>query len=327
MGGPESGEPSSPSPLDRVVDDQALAVLAAIDDLRHDLPGSVHDARVALRKLRSTLRVFRPLLDEQLVTSLDEQLGWFAGELSGARDAQVVRSRVTTAIHGHPAGDEGGEELLAELDSSSAETWDRAQEALADPRLHELVAALGKARLGTIADEGEAASLQERIGGSLNGLVQRAQAAVEQAADDERLHRLRKRVKRVRFAVASLRDSTVEALPAGSGAGRVAHALEELQDLLGEYQDAVVTAGILDRIGSQAPRLAALASELAENQRAAAAALRESLPGGVERVRRAAKRLERRQARLRGNDATGRQAKLRGSEATDRTPGVHLDST
>jgi len=312
MGGPEAGA-TGPRALDRVVDDQALAVLAAIDDLRHDLPGSVHDARVALRKLRSTLVVFRPLLDQDAATRIEEGLRWFAGELSGARDAQVVRSRVTTAIHGHPESD-GGEELLAELDESTAGAWERAQAALTDPRLEELVAALAKARLGTIAEDTAGDSLQDQIDGTLGGLVDRAQRVLDRSTDDERLHRLRKRVKRVRFAVAALRDTTVEALPAGSGAGRVAHTLEELQDLLGEYQDAVVTAGILDRLGSQAPRLAGLATELSERQRAAASAMRDSLPAGVDRVRRAARRLQR------------RLAKLRGSGATDSTPGVHLDS-
>jgi CHAD domain-containing protein len=300
MGVPDPRRPPVPSALDRVVDDQALAVLAAIDDLRHDLPGSVHDARVALRKLRSTLVVFRPLLDKEAASRIEEGLRWFAGELSGARDAQVVRSRITTAIHSHPGGEENAEDLLTELDESAAEAWDRARAALTDPRLDELMAALQQARLRSVATASEPDTMRRRLGGNLNELIAKAQATVQDAtAEDVRLHRLRKRVKRVRFAVASLRDSTVEALPVGSGAGRVAHALEELQDLLGEYQDAVVTAGILDRIGSQAPRLAGVAGELARSQRAAAATVREALPGGVDRVRRAAHRLQERLAKQR----------------------------
>lgn len=307
MGVPDpDASPSPPDrPLARLVEDQSLAVLAAIDDLRHDLPGSVHDARVALRKLRSTLVVFEPLLDAGTAAKLDEELRWFAGELGGARDAQVVRSRVTSALHSAtshepPEGDTGAADLLAELDGSTAEDWDRARLALEDPRLRDLTAALGQVRLGSLAVEGDPRTLVSRVGTGLGNVVDRARHSLEES-DDERLHKLRKRVKRVRFAVAAMRDSAVEALPAGSGGGRVVHALEELQDLLGEYQDAVVTAGILDRIGSEVPRLAGLAADLAASQRAAAAGVRESLPAGVKRVRRAARRLQR------------------------RTPGVHLD--
>ncbi|MBO9521135.1 MAG: CHAD domain-containing protein [Nocardioidaceae bacterium] len=291
---PDTASPEQQDkPLARLVEDQSLAVLAAIDDLRHDLPGSVHDARVALRKLRSTLVVFRPLLDGDAAKALEDELRWFAGELGGARDAQVVRSRVTSAIHGHPGGDDGGEELLAALDAADEPTWDRARDALADPRLDKLVAELGQVRLGSLAGESDPEKLVARTGDRLGQLVEKGRTAVRQG-DDHRLHQLRKRVKRVRYAVTSLRDSAVEALPAGSGGGRVVHALEELQDLLGEYQDAVVTAGVLDRIGSQAPRLAGLAGDLAASQRELAASVRATLPAGVERVRRAARRLARR---------------------------------
>lgn len=298
MGVPEPE--SQPRALDRVVDDQALAVLAAIDDLRHDLPGSVHDARVALRKLRSTLVVFRPLLDSEAASALDEGLHWFADELSGARDAQVVRSRVTTAIHGHPGDEAENQKLLTELDESVADAWMQAQASLSDPRLAELVVALERVRLSSLVEPGTDEELLPRLGNTLSGLVERAQRTAVKG-DEEQLHRLRRRVRRVRFAVASMRDSAAGMLPAGSGAGRVAHALEELQELLGDYHDAVVTAGILDRIGAQVPRLADLAAELAESQRAAAATVRDALPGGVDRVRRATRRL------------------------AGRSPGVHLD--
>lgn len=307
MGVPD-GDAPAPSPLQRLVEDQALAVLAGVDDLRLDLRGSVHDARVALRKLRSTLAVFGPLLDPAISGPLAAELRWFAGELSPARDAQVVRSRVTSAIRSASGRDPGGADrdvdgtdLLTELDASAAPDWERAAAALSDPRLDALVVALGRIRLGMPAGTADRATLRDRVSAGLGVLLQRARTTLAET-DDQRLHQLRKRVKRVRFAVASLRDSAVDALPAGSGAGRVVHALEELQDLLGEYQDAVVTAGILDRIGSEVPRLADLAAELSEAQRKSAAEVRAALPAGVERVRRAARR-------------------LRG-----RSPGVHLDS-
>lgn len=312
---PESGTPHSPSTLDRVVDDQALAVLAAIDDLRHDLPGSIHDARVALRKLRSTLVVFRPMLDRGASTALEGDLRWFAGELGAARDSQVVRSRVTTALHGHDVGPDEGEALLAALDTETEATWDRARDALSAPRLVELVTRLDQARLRSIADhDAPPRFVPARIGSVLGELIRRGERAAADAVDDDRLHRLRKRVKRVRFAVASARDGAFEGLGTGSGVGRVSRTLEDLQELLGEYQDAVVTAGILDRIAIRRPQLAGLAGDLAGAQRNAAASIRAKLPDGIHRVRAAATRLQ------------SRAAKQEGDAATARPPGVHLGS-
>ncbi len=313
MGAPDQGSPLTPAALDRIIDDQALVVLAALDELRHDLAGAVHDARVALRKLRSTLVVFRPLLDAPRSDALAEDLRWFAGELSEARDAQVVRARVASAVRASEADESQGEELLAELDRAAAVSWDRAEAALVAPRLQTMVTALENARLRGLARRtASEATLLERTSDKLDDLIERARATIAERADDERIHALRKRVKRVRFAVASLRDTAVTAVPGGTGVGRVAHALEDLQDQLGEYQDAVVTAALLDQIGRESPRVADLAAGIAARQRTSAAFAREALPDGVARVRRAAGRLRRRRAQP---PETG---------APDRTPHVHL---
>jgi CHAD domain-containing protein len=287
---PDAG-PGSAASLDLVVDDQALAVLASIDDLRHDLAGSVHDARVAVRKMRSTLVVFGPMFDPVRCAELVEDLRWFAGELSGARDSQVIRSRITTAIHGNDADGDTSQALLAALDATTRQEWERAQAALGDPRTQQLVARLEQARLRTITGNLNGQPLVSRVGAAVSSLVRRAEKVLGSRADDERIHLLRKRVKRVRFALSAVRDSAYDALDAGVGAGRLARALEALQDLLGEYQDAVVTAQVLDRLGATVPAVAVLAGELAGAQRSAAARVRAAMPEGIERVRRAGDRM------------------------------------
>jgi CHAD domain-containing protein len=284
-----------------VVDDQALAVLAAIDDLRHDLPGSVHDARVALRKLRSTLIVFRPLLHGDAAEELEGELRWLATEMGTARDAQVVRSRITAAVRANNAG-ESGEVLLRELDNTSTASWDRARDALADPRTDGLIVLLEGVRLRTLVAPGVTdEEPRQRLGDGLRALIGRAAAVVPppaRADDAERLHRLRKRTKRIRFATAALREQAIGILPAGSGTGRLLRTLEDLQDQLGEYQDAVVTAAVLDRLAAIAPDAAArLAGDLAAVQRAGATGIREALPDAIERVRRASRRMQGRLSR------------------------------
>ncbi len=58
----------------------------------------IHDTRVAMRRLRSTLRVFAPLLNASAVGNLDAELKWFAALLGDVRDAQVQHRRFTEAL-------------------------------------------------------------------------------------------------------------------------------------------------------------------------------------------------------------------------------------
>jgi triphosphatase len=55
----------------------------------HD-PEGVHQMRLALRRLRSALTVFRPLLPGDVADRLRGELKWLAGELGGARDLDVL---------------------------------------------------------------------------------------------------------------------------------------------------------------------------------------------------------------------------------------------
>src|SRR5215208_7782919 len=57
----------------------------------------VHDTRVAMRRLRSTLRVFGKLLDRPATGHVDGELKWFAGLLGEVRDCQVQRRRFQAA--------------------------------------------------------------------------------------------------------------------------------------------------------------------------------------------------------------------------------------
>lgn len=58
----------------------------------------VHDVRVAIRRLRSTLRVFAAVLDDPAATGLDGDLAWFAGLLGDVRDCQVAARRFDAAL-------------------------------------------------------------------------------------------------------------------------------------------------------------------------------------------------------------------------------------
>src|SRR5258705_9911234 len=63
----------------------------------------IHDTRVAIRRLRSTLRVFGTLLERSAIEGLEEELRWFASLIGAVRDCQVQRRRFTTALNELPA--------------------------------------------------------------------------------------------------------------------------------------------------------------------------------------------------------------------------------
>ena len=62
----------------------------------------IHDTRVAIRRLRSTLRVFGKLLDRAAIGDVDDELKWFAGLLGEVRDCQVQRRRFQDALAQFP---------------------------------------------------------------------------------------------------------------------------------------------------------------------------------------------------------------------------------
>ena len=61
--------------------------------LRLDEP-LVHKFRVAIRRLRSTLKVYAPLFDPDASAALEAELVWFAGLLGEVRDRDILRQRL-----------------------------------------------------------------------------------------------------------------------------------------------------------------------------------------------------------------------------------------
>jgi len=72
----------------------AAAVHDAEAAARAEDPEGVHDLRVAMRRTRSLLTTFGPLLDAEAADSLKVELRWAAAELSTLRDLEVVQERL-----------------------------------------------------------------------------------------------------------------------------------------------------------------------------------------------------------------------------------------
>ncbi len=203
---------------------------------------AVHQLRVATRRLRATLQLFTPTLPAATVGAVNEGLSWLGRGIGSVRDLDVLALAV--AARGRDLGD-GARAALAPLEHDVAE---RRAVALAElthildaPQCRRILARL--TQLGT-SRPGARATV--RLGDVAAGFVRPLLRGVQRAAhdlDDETpavaLHRLRVRVKGLRYAC-----ETLEAL-VGDDMRRVIRRLVRLQDLLGEHQDAITQAAWL----------------------------------------------------------------------------------
>jgi CHAD domain-containing protein len=224
--------------------------------VRQGLPGAVHDMRVALRRLRSALATFRPLLDRTVTEPLREELKWVGNVLGDARDSEVIHQRLAEAVAREPV------ELLlgpvvARIDSDMGkahrEAHDRSAEALRSDRYFALVdqldALVADPPWTPVAQDPAHQALARRMRNDWKRLRARYAAANEAtnaAGRDERLHDVRKAAKRARYAAEALAPLY------GGEARRFADAAKGIQSVLGDHQDSVVTQAVLRRLGVQA---------------------------------------------------------------------------
>ncbi|MFE3444107.1 CHAD domain-containing protein [Nocardia sp. NPDC059180] len=73
-------------------------LLAAEPEVRADAWDSVHQMRVATRRLRSVLKSYRRLFRRGPATAMGAELAWLAGLLGVARDAEVRAERFATLL-------------------------------------------------------------------------------------------------------------------------------------------------------------------------------------------------------------------------------------
>ncbi len=207
----------------------ALARLSAPED-----PEALHDARVALRRLRSWLRAF--VVEAGVPTGIARRLRRLARSTGAARDLEVAVERLG--------------ELARRCRGTRRVALERLARALAARRDAERPALVRDAskrwrllqRPLERALRGDPPAIAPRFATLVAGRIAAAgrpfAAAPPSAGDWPALHRLRIAGKRVRYLLEPLR----EAVPAAARALRV---LKELQEHLGAVNDAVVLEALL----------------------------------------------------------------------------------
>jgi CHAD domain-containing protein len=267
---PDAGRADHPSIADVV----RYAVASSVKKLIAHDPGvrlgvdaeDVHQARVATRRLRSHLGTFRSLVDEQWATSLRDELRWLGEVLGGVRDSDVLLERLEAKLDRLPEPDrapagrlldilradaDGRRTLLIEAFDGTRylELLDRLVDAARRPRL-----------LLRVDDDDEQHVLRDLVGNPWRKLADEVDALDDEPPDSD-LHKIRIRAKRARYAAEAVEPAF------GKSARAFARAMTDVQDVLGEHQDAVVAAEWLRRaaartddeaVGFAAGQLAAL---------------------------------------------------------------------
>jgi CHAD domain-containing protein len=222
--------------------------------VRQDEPESVHQLRIAARRIRSALTTYRSLVDSAAADRLRDELKWLGAVLGASRDLQVLGERLEAVIAAEPpelvvgpVSKRIGEQIGAELETSRLATLT----ALDDERYFRLLDSLDSllASLATVDPDSEPRNFAVRIrkeGKRLRKLVRAARKADDGTPRDLALHEVRKSAKRLRYAV----EVAAPTLP--TSALRLAVAAGELQSILGDHQDSVVARAWLLRSATEA---------------------------------------------------------------------------
>jgi CHAD domain-containing protein len=245
---------------------------------RADSPESVHQMRVAARRARVALGMDRGVIGQH-AQRLRAELSWLGGLAGGVRDLDVLCERLTGDGADLPEADlpAFGDVLTALMDSraTAAAVLERA---IPRQRYRTLLHAMAVIATGG-PDDDQPADPDELLAKPVRAL-HRQLAASGTTPTDEGWHALRIRVKKVRYA-AELAGRVAGAKKRADITALTGRA-KALQELLGDFQDTVVTEQHLRDLVATHPGLSSsavlVAGRLVERQVAKRAALRERLP-------------------------------------------------
>jgi len=223
------------------------SLLAALTQLGRNLPGLLadpdpeylHQARVAVRRLRTMLGLGRRIgLDQP---DWNDELRWFMGELSPARDWDVMVTETLAAVRAGLPDATRLDGLVAAAEARRDLARRRARTAVRDPRLTRLILAIGQALLDPRHDGFRLETWGARA------LERRRRRLAKLAKDYAQLdapgrHLLRIAAKRLRYAGEAFAPLYGEAAD-----GYLAE-VARLQDGLGFANDVAVAHGLLGEL-------------------------------------------------------------------------------
>lgn len=214
---------------------------------------AIHQMRVALRRLRAAITLFKPVVEDDRRDEVKAELKWMANLLGEARDLDVYIAKVLEPARAQHENDESYRQLLADYEERRDRAYLMVQETIASLRF--INGILGAAAWiqagGWVLDDRKVARrrrdkpvaelAQEEIGRRWKRVLKRGRNLAD--LDPEERHQLRIEIKKLRYAT-----EFFDSLFKGSGAKKRKRAalstLEALQEMLGELNDIAVGSGM-----------------------------------------------------------------------------------
>jgi CHAD domain-containing protein len=223
----------------------------------------VHQMRVATRRLRSVLRVARPLLEPDWEKRLRDKLGWLGRRLGEARDLDVQIDHFKAQSHEDKPHDRTQlETFISSLEKKRGKVQRRLMHHLQRPRyvalINRLIAAVQEPAI--VPNDVRLPDLAGQAFKKLRQAVKR----LDHSASDDKWHRVRIQTKRARYA------AELSEWCSGRTARRFIDKIKLIQDQLGDIQDAVIAETHLRQFLSRnkgRKRLPFLANQMIQRQR------------------------------------------------------------
>ncbi len=211
----------------------------------------VHQMRVAFRRLRSGLKLFRPLIPREASAALVEEIRWLNNVLGPARDWDVFLEEGMPPVFAHFPRKRGLLLFRAKAEAIRQNHYRALREALHEPRYRSLIQTCADWLKHRVWRQNIDDEQREQLGQPVldfatplleydhRRVVKRGDTFAELCAEDR--HALRIRIKELRYAL-----DFFASLYATPMVKTYLNALARLQDGLGIMNDIAVTERLLD---------------------------------------------------------------------------------
>jgi inorganic triphosphatase YgiF len=207
---------------------------------------AVHQMRVALRRLRAAITLFKSVVEDERRDPIRAELKWMANVLGEARDLDVYITQVLEPARDEHSSDQGYQDLLADYQERRDRAYEVVQETVASARFINgvLETAAWIQAGGWLLDESKPSRkrrsqpitmlAEEELGRRWKKIIKQGRNLVD--LDSEERHQVRIEIKKLRYAT-----EFFESLFKGGGAKKRKRAalstLEAVQETLGELND------------------------------------------------------------------------------------------
>jgi CHAD domain-containing protein len=258
--------------------------------VRHDVgariasdPESLHQLRVAARRVRTYLSVGRDLVDDDWATEVKGEMRELGRASTEARDLDILLDNLRDQIRSFdPCDQAAGAALMRTLEEDRRELQEALMAVLNSGSYRRV---LDRMALPVAPAAGPPARKLDQLGArELRRLIARVRR-LGKRPDDKALHDLRIKVKRVRYA------TELGGGPADKRARRVVKAATRMQDVLGKHQDSVVGEERLREVAYRvdASGIAFVAGRLAERESIRRNEIHDDLPSAWKELRKLAR--------------------------------------